>query len=74
MTAAAVAVARGTMMDRRSVARVLLVVALALVIWPGPAPVWAAPASATGLIIPGDAPDLFLLYTGDVIGYLDPCG
>ncbi len=26
------------------------------------------------LILSGDTPDLFLLYTGDVIGYLDPCG
>lgn len=26
------------------------------------------------LIAPGEAPDLFLLHTGDVIGYLDPCG
>jgi hypothetical protein len=22
----------------------------------------------------GPPPDLFLLYTGDVIGYIDPCG
>jgi hypothetical protein len=27
-----------------------------------------------GLIQRGEAPDLFLLYTGDVIGYLGPCG
>jgi hypothetical protein len=26
------------------------------------------------LIASGEAPDLFLLHTGDVIGYLDPCG
>ena len=26
------------------------------------------------LVAPGDAPDLTLLYTGDVIGYVDPCG
>ncbi len=26
------------------------------------------------LIASGETPDLFLLYTGDVIGYLDPCG
>ena len=26
------------------------------------------------LIATGEAPDLFLLYTGDVIGCLDPCG
>ena len=26
------------------------------------------------LIDDGESPDLFLLQTGDVIGYLDPCG
>ena len=26
------------------------------------------------LVAPGDAPELDLLYTGDVIGYLEPCG
>ncbi len=26
------------------------------------------------MIAPGPAPDLTLLYTGDVIGYVDPCG
>jgi len=26
------------------------------------------------LIAPGRTPDLDLLYTGNVIGYLDPCG
>jgi hypothetical protein len=26
------------------------------------------------LILPGDEPDLLLFYTGDVIGYVDPCG
>jgi hypothetical protein len=26
------------------------------------------------LVVGGAAPDLFLLYTGDVIGYLEPCG
>jgi len=43
---------------------------------------WAQTAPARGgaagmgraLIASGDLPDLFLLYTGDVIGYLDPCG
>ena len=36
----------------------------------------AAPktAGSTVLIPVGPPPDLFLLYTGDVIGYLDPCG
>jgi hypothetical protein len=26
------------------------------------------------LVASGPAPDLILLYTGDVIGFLDPCG
>ncbi len=26
------------------------------------------------LIAPGTAADLTLLYTGDVVGYVDPCG
>ncbi len=38
-----------------------------------PAPVPTAEARRA-LIDPGESPDLFLLYTGDVIGYLDPCG
>jgi hypothetical protein len=35
-----------------------------------------APSSQGGraLVAAGEVPDLFLLYTGDVIGYLDPCG
>jgi len=45
---------------------------------PQPAPASPAgpdPASARrSLIAAGETPDLFLLYTGDVIGYLDPCG
>ncbi len=30
--------------------------------------------AAQGLIKDGHPPDLFLIYTGDVIGYIDPCG
>jgi len=30
--------------------------------------------SRRALIDAGESPGLFLLYTGDVIGYLDPCG
>jgi hypothetical protein len=26
------------------------------------------------LVAPGDPPQLTLLYTGNVVGYLDPCG
>lgn len=29
---------------------------------------------AGALVAPGAAPDLFLLFTGDVIGYVEPCG
>ena len=32
------------------------------------------PNAAKALIAGGQAPDLFLLYTGDVIGHVDPCG
>ncbi len=34
----------------------------------------AAAQQASGLIKPGAPPALEVLYTGDVIGYLDPCG
>ena len=30
--------------------------------------------SAGPLIMAGDAPHLSVMYTGDVIGYLEPCG
>ncbi len=33
-----------------------------------------AQAAQGGLIKDGNPPDLFLIYTGDVIGYIDPCG
>ena len=33
-----------------------------------------AQTSRAGLIPSGDSPALDLVYTGDVIGYLDPCG
>lgn len=33
-----------------------------------------AQEATAALIMSGDSPDLFLLYTGDVIGYLEPCG
>ena len=26
------------------------------------------------LVAPGNAPDVIFLYTGDVIGYVEPCG
>ena len=28
----------------------------------------------TGLVPGGDPPDVMLLHSGDVIGYLEPCG
>lgn len=33
-----------------------------------------AAAESVGLVADGIRPELFLLYTGDVIGHLDPCG
>ena len=44
----------------------------ALFLW-APAGFGAANGGA-GLVRAGEAPDLVLLYTGDVIGHLDPCG
>lgn len=36
---------------------------------------WAqAGPQPQGLVPGGPPPDAFLLYTGDVIGYVDPCG
>jgi hypothetical protein len=74
--------------DRRErIGTALLGLALGAAVWtpsaaqPNPTDNRAAASSATptaaprqALIATGDAPDLFLLYTGDVIGYLDPCG
>ncbi len=38
-------------------------------------PVSAQPAgSRRDLIADGDRPGLFMVYTGDVIGYIEPCG
>ena len=34
----------------------------------------AAAQTSTSLIESGNPADVTLLYTGDVIGYLDPCG
>ena len=46
-----------------------------------PAPASGAPPSAPvdpldsgPLVVSGPAPDLVLLYTGSVIGYVEPCG
>lgn len=37
-----------------------------------PAATLSPPAGA--LVAPGAAPDLIFLFTGDVIGYVEPCG
>jgi len=34
----------------------------------------AVPAARAQLVAEGPTPNLFLIYTGDVIGYIDPCG
>jgi hypothetical protein len=35
----------------------------------------AAPAAGQGgLIAPGRSPELEILFTGDVVGFLEPCG
>ena len=34
----------------------------------------AAGDVAANLVSGGSTPDLILVYTGDVIGYIDPCG
>jgi hypothetical protein len=60
---------------------------LALLVWCGvalaaapaaPAPPASVPRSLDipegALVAPGKAPELDLLYTGDVMGYIDPCG
>jgi hypothetical protein len=42
---------------------------------PSGSPPAAKPGPATaGLVAGGDEPTLFLASTGDVIGYVDPCG
>jgi hypothetical protein len=49
----------------------LLLVAALVALAGGPA--FPAGGGKT-LVADGPAPDLILLYTGDVIGYLGPCG
>ena len=31
-------------------------------------------AQAQPIVLPGEPPDLVMFYTGDVVGYLTPCG
>jgi hypothetical protein len=39
-----------------------------------PAPAPAPVAGQGGLITPGRSPELEVLFTGDVVGFLEPCG
>jgi len=40
-----------------------------------PVPAPAAPAAGqAGLLAPGRSPELEILFTGDVVGFLEPCG
>jgi hypothetical protein len=41
---------------------------------PAPNPTQATVAPQGGLVAPGRSPELEILFTGDVIGYLEPCG
>jgi hypothetical protein len=45
---------------------------------PAAAPALAAPRGLDipngALVAPGTAPEVDVLYTGDVIGYIEPCG
>jgi len=44
--------------------------ALVLTLGLGPGPL----AETIDLVAGGVRPEMFLVYTGDVIGYIDPCG
>ncbi len=68
---------RGLATRSGRVAAVAVVAGLALAVAVSVAaePMVASFATPQGaLIAPGPAPDVTLLYTGDVIGYVDPCG
>jgi hypothetical protein len=51
-----------------------LCLALAMALLPAGSAPALSQSAAQPLIRGGEAPELFLLYTGDVIGYLGPCG
>ena len=61
---------------RRTTRLILPLLPLALLALPSPASAQSGTEATLegGLVKAGSAPDAFLLYTGDVIGYLDPCG
>jgi hypothetical protein len=56
------------MLRRRSASILLLAPALLAAV-----ALWAPPADGT-LVPEGGAPDLVVLFTGDVLGYIEPCG
>ena len=64
----------------KGLATMLPALVLVATAWPAAAqtaqaePTKQPPPQRKSLIASGDPPDLFLVYTGDVIGYLDPCG
>lgn len=43
-------------------------------LWGAAALITAGARADEALVPDGPPPDLFLVYTGDVIGYVDPCG
>lgn len=51
----------------------LVAAALALALTALPAATAQAPKGGS-LVASGSRPDVVLMYTGDVIGYLEPCG
>lgn len=62
-------------MSRGRVRRTLLGCALGALVLGAPLQAQQqAAAPNAGLIRPGEAPQLELIFTGDVIGYIDPCG
>ena len=54
-------------------AATLMLAGSALAQAPAPAPA-AVAASPQGLVVPGRSPELEILFTGDVVGFLEPCG
>lgn len=54
---------------RGVLAKLLLLVGVASIAIPT-----AANNATANLVSEGATPDLILVYTGDVIGYIDPCG
>ncbi len=56
------------MSGRKIAVRALGAVGLALGLAAG------AAAESVDLVADGVRPELFLIYTGDVIGHIDPCG